>query len=207
MTLNTSVRFASNVRIDTQSPSIVSVHTGKYSGNYSAGTMINVVVEFSKNVTISELPNLYSDTYTRANRSQRIPFAIPYLELNTNAKIPLRGYLSSLSRRKLVFLYHVGVGEETPPGEQLDVRQGTGIFLNGGAIHAEGTGLDVDMSTMPQPGAEGPSAHRIPSRPSKRIPCESAILICTFALRAPTFSQRYPNRCKFEPLQPCISFK
>jgi hypothetical protein len=143
------------IRIDSQIAAIVSIHTGKSAGRYTVGTIINIVVEFDKDVELSGLPGQYSETYINSNGPKKIPYGVPYLEMNSNALVPLRGYDSVRSKRKIAFLYEVGPGEETPPSEQLDVLPGTAIQLNGGAILAEGTGLDVNMSTMPVPGGEG----------------------------------------------------
>lgn len=142
-------------RIDTQTAVIVSIHTGKSAGSYTAGTLINIVVEFDKDVVLSGLPGQYSDTYINPQGQKKIPYGVPYLEMNSNAMVPLRGYDSVRSKRKLSFLYEIGPGEETPPGEQLDCLHGTVIQLNGGSIIAEGTGLDVNMSSMPIPYREG----------------------------------------------------
>ena len=58
----------------------------------------------------------------------------------------------------------VGAGERTPAGGQLDVRAGTSIRLNGGALAGAGTGLDLNLSSIPLPGQEGdtpPPLHRL----------------------------------------------
>ena len=47
--------------IDTLPPSITSVFTTLRGGNYTAGAYIDVVIAFSKPVTFSELPDVYSD--------------------------------------------------------------------------------------------------------------------------------------------------
>jgi hypothetical protein len=93
--------------------------------------------------------------YVDLTTPSRIPYGVPYIELNSNALIPLRGFDNIRSKRKLSFLYKVGTGEETPAGMQLDVRAGTSIELNGGSIVGEGTGLDVNLSSVPLPGEEG----------------------------------------------------
>jgi hypothetical protein len=142
-------------KIDSQTAAIVSIHTGKSAGTYTAGTIINIVVEFDKNVAFSDLPPKYSQTYVRANTPQKIPYGVPYLEMNSNALVPLRGYDSMKSKKKIAFLYEVGYGEETPPGLQLDILPRTTIFLNGGSIIAEETGLDINLLSMPYPGGDG----------------------------------------------------
>ena len=148
-------RLLPNIKIDATPPQIISVHTGKSPGSYTNGTILNIVVEFSKDVSISSLPDQYSQMYVDLTTPSRIPYGVPYIELNSNAIIPLRGFDTMRSKRKLSFLYKVGTGEETPPGRQLDVRAGTSIELNGGSIVGEGTGLDVNLSSIPLPGEEG----------------------------------------------------
>jgi hypothetical protein len=149
------VRLLPNIKIDATPPQIISVHTGKSPGSYTNGTILNIVVEFSKDVSVSSLPDQYSQMYVDLTTPSRIPYGVPYIELNSNALIPLRGFDSIRSKRKLSFLYKVGTGEETPLGKQLDVRVGTSIELNGGSIVGEGTGLDVNLSSVPLPGEEG----------------------------------------------------
>lgn len=151
----TNIRILPNIKIDATLPQIVSLHTGKSPGSYTNGTMINIVVEFSKDVSFSTLPDRYSKMYVDQHSTPKIPFGVPYLQLNSNAFAPLRGYDSVRSKKTLSFLYKVGTGEETPPGQQLDLKVGTSIILNGGYIVGEGTGLDVNMSSVPHPGEEG----------------------------------------------------
>lgn len=141
------------IAIDAQPPNIVSVHTAKVPGVYTTGAIINIVVEFSKEMEISSLPNQFSNTYQTFNSP--IPYGVPYIELNSNVFVPLRGYAGTRSKKLLTFLYIVGTGEQTPPGKQLDVLAGTSIELNGGSIAAEGTGLDMNFTSMPLPGQEG----------------------------------------------------
>jgi hypothetical protein len=93
--------------------------------------------------------------YTDTDNRYKIPFGVPFIELNSNALVPLRGYDNLQSKKKLSFVYKVGVGEETPQGEQLDIVPYSSIELNGGSIVAEGSGLDFNQSSMPQPGEEG----------------------------------------------------
>ena len=89
------------------------------------------------------------------NAPSIIPYGVPYLVLNSNSLVPLRGYDSVRSKKLLSFIYKVGTGEETPPGMQLDIKEGTSIELNGGSIVGEGTGLDFNRSSIPLPGQEG----------------------------------------------------
>ena len=149
------LRLLPDIKIDATPPQIISVHTGKSPGSYTNGTILTIVVEFSEDVSVSSLPDQYSQMYVDLTTPSRIPYGVPYIELNSNALIPLRGFDNTRSKRKLSFLYKVGTGEATPPGKQLDVRAGTSIELNGGSIVGEGTGLDVNLSSVPLPGEEG----------------------------------------------------
>jgi hypothetical protein len=157
------VRVLPNIKIDARPPQIISLHTGKSPGTYTNGTIINIVAEFSKDVSLSSLPDQYSQMYVDLSNPFRIPFGVPYLELNSNALVPLRGFDSAVSKRKLSFLYTVGTGEETPLGAQLDIKAGTAIELNGGSIVGDGTGLDVNMSSIPIPGEEGGAPLHLPA--------------------------------------------
>ena len=170
-------RLKPTVLVDTVSPAILSIHTGKSPGVYSVGSVITISVEFSKDVVLSALPEPFSPVYVASNRTRHIPYGVPYLLLNSGAIAPLRGYDGPRSRAALAFIYEVGMGEETPPGEQLDVVPGSAIELNGGAILAEGTGLDINMTSMPVPGGEGGQAS---SPPLESLP-------------------RKPRLCKFGP--------
>jgi hypothetical protein len=160
------------VLVDTQAPAIVSIHTGKSPGVYSVGSMITLSVDFSKDVVLSALPEPFSPVYLSSNGTRRIPYGVPYILLNSGAIAPLHGYDGMRSRSTVVFIYEVGMGEETPPGQQLDV---VSIELNGGAIMAEGTGLDINMSSMPVPGGEGAPA-RSPSGSRGRPPARPRAL-------------------------------
>ena len=80
---------------------------------------------------------------------------VPYIELNSQAFVMLRGYESALDKTKLSFLYTVGQGEETPPGMQLDLAPNSTIVLNGGTIMGSATGLDADLKSLPTGSAVG----------------------------------------------------
>ena len=150
-----NIRITPNIKIDAMPPQIVSLHTGKSPGSYTNGTMINIVAEFSKEVSFSSLPDRFSKMYVDIYSHSKILYGVPYLQLNSNAFAPLRGYDSARSRKSLSFLYKVGTGEETPLGQQLDIKFATSIVLNGGYIVGEGTGLDVNLSSIPLAGEEG----------------------------------------------------
>jgi hypothetical protein len=77
-------------------------------------------------------------------------YGVPYLELNSKAKVPLRGY--GRDQSKLSFVYKVDTGEETPPGAWLDLARNTTITLNGATIRSNATDLDADLSSAPQLG-------------------------------------------------------
>jgi hypothetical protein len=53
------------VTIDTLPPAITLVYSTERSGSYTAGHYIDIVVKFSKDVTFSELPNIYSQATAR----------------------------------------------------------------------------------------------------------------------------------------------
>ena len=154
-------RLVPNIRINAQPPNIVSVHSGKSSGTYSVEEKINLVIEFSKAVRFSPLPDSFSYTYAAMGGKlgdtsiRSIPYGVPFIRLNSGALAPLIGYTTPMSRSKVTFLYVVGKGEETPFGGQLDVLNGTSIDLNGGFIVAEGSGLDLNLESMPAAGEEG----------------------------------------------------
>jgi hypothetical protein len=82
-------------------------------------------------------------------------FGVPYIELNSQAYVALRGYESVRDKSKLSFVYRVGSGEETPPGAQLDLTRDSTIVLNGGNIFGTDTGLDADLTSMPTGGVVG----------------------------------------------------
>ena len=139
----------SGIKFDTIPPIIQSVYTTVSAGNYTAGKMIDIVVKFSKSVTLSELPNKYSQVYLSAQATSTMLYGVPYIELNSGALVALRGYENLQDQSKLSFLYLVGAGEQTPAGQQLDIAPGTTIQLNGGSITGSNNGLDADMTTMP----------------------------------------------------------
>ena len=145
-----------NVSIDSLPPTIVNVYTGKPTGNYTFGDVINIIVEFSKAVYFSELPSKYGSAFMVANASYTIPTGLPFLELNSQAIALMEGYeAGSLDQRKLSFLYVVGTGEFTPQDGQLEVPAGSTIQLNRGMIAALDTGMEADLTSMPLPGTHG----------------------------------------------------
>ena len=84
-------------------------------------------------------------------------YGVPYIELNSQVYVALRGYENAQDKSKLSFLYKVGTGEETPPNQLLDLVTNSTITLNGGSIFGTATGLDADLTTTPTNGAVGKS--------------------------------------------------
>jgi hypothetical protein len=114
-----------SVAIDTLPPTIVEVYTAKPSGTYTYGDVLTIIVEFSKGVHFSEIPSRYGTAFMAANASYALPVGLPFLELNSQAIAILDGYEdASSTRRRLSFLYPIGMGEFTPPDGQLDVSPG-----------------------------------------------------------------------------------
>jgi hypothetical protein len=74
--------------------------------------------------------------------------AVPYIELNSKAYATLQGYALPNDKTKLLFVYAVNTGEETPPGIGLDMLEYSVIQLNGGSITGAKTGLDVNFASM-----------------------------------------------------------
>jgi hypothetical protein len=107
--------------------------------------------------------------YLDAQASGTMLFGVPYIELNSQAYVALRGYENARDKSKLSFLYRVGTGEETPPGMQLDLAKDSTITLNGGNIFGSDTGLDADLASMPTAGVVGecPSTSPRSSFPSE----------------------------------------
>jgi hypothetical protein len=75
-------------------------------------------------------------------------FAVPFMELNSKAYATLQGYALPNDRTKLLFVYAVHDGEETPPNVGLDLLEFSVIQLNGGSITGAKTGLDVNFDSM-----------------------------------------------------------
>ncbi len=162
------------ITIDTTAPEIVSLFTTEADGNYTNGKYIDIVVEFSGKVKFSQQPDIFSQAtsllksagdcfsiahappypppqvYLDARASGEMLFGVPYLELNSKVRVPLRGY--GREQSKLSFVYRVGTGEETPPGVWLALAANTTINLNGATIRDTDTDLDADLSSAPPLG-------------------------------------------------------
>ena len=98
-------------------------------------------------------------------------YGVPFLEVNSKAMVPLRGYGRDNTRLSVV--YKVGAGEETPPGQRLSMAPNTTINLNGATIRDAATDLDALLMPVPTFGemmsAIGPSASVRPSAPAGRL--------------------------------------
>ena len=156
---NPNSLLSPNVSIDALPATIVNVYAGKGAGSYTAGAVMYIIVEFSKDVGFSDLPSKYSPAYAVANASYTLPSGLPYLELSSQSYATLQGYAGNTSR-KLAFLYLVGTGEYTPDGGQLEIPAGVTIQLNGGDIFSLATGQQADLTSMPLPGTPGESGPR-----------------------------------------------
>ena len=101
-----------------------------------------------------------SQLYIDARDSNEMIYGVPFIELNSKARVPLRGY--GRDKTRLSFVYTVGLGEETPPGERLAIAPNTTINLNGATIRDDATDLDAVLMPVPRFGesmsALGPSA-------------------------------------------------
>ena len=82
-------------------------------------------------------------------------YGVPYIEVNSQSYVALRGYENTRDKSKLSFLYKVSTGDETPPLGQLDLAVNSTITLNGGSIFGTATGLDADLTTTPTAGTVG----------------------------------------------------
>ena len=74
-------------------------------------------------------------------------YGVPFIELNSKAMVPLRGY--GRDNTRLSFVYKVGAGEETPPGQRLAMAPNTTINLNGATIRDAATDLDAVLMPVP----------------------------------------------------------
>ncbi len=70
------------------------------------------------------------------------------MELNSRAYATLQGYALPSDRTKLLFVYAVHDGAETPPAVGLDLVEFSVIQLNGGSITGAKTGLDVNFNSI-----------------------------------------------------------
>ncbi len=113
------------VVIDTNGPTVTAVSSAKPDGSYDAGEVIDIVVDFSENVSLSG--------------------GMPYLELNSGANAY---YLSGNGSSSFTFRYTVGAGENST---DLDYVATTSFNLNGSAIK-DFIGNDADL-TLPTPNA------------------------------------------------------
>ena len=165
------------ISIDTFPPEIESVYTTEKDGNYTAGDYMDIIVQFTGPVEISQQPDMFSQVwlapcninprrlqtlavitylllqvYLDSRAANSMIYGVPYIELNSKAQVPLRGYGRDTTR--LSFVYQVGFGDKTPPGERLTIAPNTTIFLNGGTIRDSATDLDADLTVVPPFGAK-----------------------------------------------------
>ncbi len=84
-TSSTDGLLTPTIGVDSNTPIILRVSTVKPPGNYTAGDMIHITVEFDKPVVISEIPSLYSTIFLTPNTTNSIPRGMPYLNLNSGA--------------------------------------------------------------------------------------------------------------------------
>ena len=135
-------------RIDSAQPIVMSYKTSAAAGSYTAGARIAIIVRFSKDVVFSQLPDPYSQAAIDAAAIGDVPSGCPFVQLNSNAYAPLRGYALTNDSTRLLFVYQVGEGEETPAGVGLDLSQFSVIQLNGGSIASARTGVDANFTSM-----------------------------------------------------------
>ena len=135
-------------RIDSVQPIVMSYKTSAAAGSYTAGARIEIIVRFSKDVVFSQLPDPYSQAAIDAAAMGDVPSGCPFVQLNSNAYAPLRGYALTNDSTRLLFVYRVDEGEATPAGVGLDLTQFSVIQLNGGSIKSAATGLAADFTSM-----------------------------------------------------------
>ena len=138
----------SGVQIATIPPVVVSYKTSVAAGSYTTGSFIDIVVTMTQTVVFSQLPDQYSQAALDAAAVGEVQPLCPYVQLNSNAYAPLRGYALPNDQTKLLFMYQVSDGEATPNGVGLDLAEYSGLQLNGGSIKSASTGLAADFSSM-----------------------------------------------------------
>ncbi len=74
------------VTIDTLPPEITGVYSTAKGGNYTAGDYIDIVVKFSKDVSFSPLPDIYSQV--RRAPSHPPPILLPQGVYATHIHVP-----------------------------------------------------------------------------------------------------------------------
>jgi hypothetical protein len=136
------------VQVDSVPPVVVSYKTFVPAGSYTTGTFIDIVVTMSQGVVFSQLPDPNSQAAIDASAMGEVPPLCPFVQLNSNAYAPLRGYALINDRTRLLFIYEVKDGEGTPEGVGLDFAQFSVIQLNGGSIRSATTGLAAEFTLM-----------------------------------------------------------
>lgn len=140
--------YPSGVQIDSVPPVVLSYKTSAAAGSYTTGARIEIIVRFSRDVVFSQLPDPFSQAAIDAAAIGDVPSGCPYVQLNSNAYAPLRGYALSNDQKRLLFIYEVKDGEETPAGVGLDLTQFSVIQLNGGIIKSARTGQAANFTSM-----------------------------------------------------------
>ena len=135
-------------RIDSAQPIVTSYKTSAAAGTYTSGARIEIIVRFSQDMLFSQLPDPYSQAAIDAAATGDVPPGCPFVQLNSNAYAPLRGYALANDSTRLLFVYQVGEGEETPLGVGLDLAQFSVIQLNGGCIKSSKTGQAANFTSM-----------------------------------------------------------
>ena len=143
-----SSTLPAGVQIDSAAPAVLSYKTSASAGSYTTGARIEIIVRFSRDVVFSPLPDPYSQAATDAAAVGDVASGCPFVQLNSNAYAPLRGYALTNDSTRLLFVYQVSDGEATPGGVGLDLAAYTTIQLNGGAIKSARTGVAVDLTSM-----------------------------------------------------------
>ena len=143
-----SSTLPAGVQIDSVAPAVLSYKTSASAGSYTTGARIEIIVRFSRDVVFSPLPDPYSQAATDAAAVGDVASGCPFVQLNSNAYAPLRGYALTNDSTRLLFVYQVSDGEATPGGVGLDLAAYTTIQLNGGAIKSARTGVAADLTSM-----------------------------------------------------------
>ena len=132
--LPTSLSGSSAISIDTAAPAVERVWSPNQTGTYTAGDTIQIVADFSENVTVDGSGGA------------------PSLLLETGETDRPASYESGSGTRSLVFTYTVAAGDDSG-GRPLDYAGTSALSLNGGAIRdAAGNAANL---TLPEPGQNG----------------------------------------------------
>ncbi len=128
LTLN-SVGATTSVLVDAVAPTVSSVNSTTANGNYVAGDVISIQINFSEAVIVT---------------------GIPQLTLETGSTDQVVNYTSGSGTNTLTFNYTIQSGNES---SDLDYLSTTALVLNGGTIR-DGAGNDAIL-ILPSPGTAG----------------------------------------------------